>query len=340
VSLRVPAAPTLTRWRCFGAVLPLLGLLAACALGPSPDDNGGRVGPGPAHTATIAGPPFAHVFTIIIENEAANAIYGAPDAPYINALGARYAEALSYYAVSHPSLPNYLALTAGTTTPLDGTDCSVSPSCHVAGSHTNIADEIEASGRSWVAYMESMPAPCTSADAGEYAVRHDPFVYFDDIRNGPNSRCARHVVPYDASAFAPQLASGSVPDYVWITPNLCDDGHDACGGDPIAHADHWLAQTVPPILASPAFQQNGVLFVVWDEGSTDVGCCGQGGGGGLVALFAISPLAQSGLRSTQPANHYSLLRTIELAWHLGQLGNTDPATTPDTGTLAPLFTSP
>jgi hypothetical protein len=283
---------------------------------------------------------FSHIFIIVMENEAAAAIFGAVGAPYINGIGARFAEALDYYAVSHPSLPNYLALTEGTPNPLDGTDCSVGPSCHVAGSHTNVVDEIEASGRTWVAYMESMPAPCTITDAGEYAVRHDPFVYFDDIRDGAGSRCARHVLPYDASEFDAQLAAGSVPDYVWITPNLCNDGHDACGGDPVRHTDQWLAQNIPPILASPAFQQNGVLFVVWDEGTTNDACCGQGGGGGLVALFAISPLARSGLRSTQQANHYSLLRTIEIAWRLGQLGNTNPAIAAGTTTLGPLFTSP
>jgi phosphatidylinositol-3-phosphatase len=315
-------------------------VLTSCSFAPPPADKGSTVGPGPAPTAAVTGPAFSHVFIIVMENEAAGAIYGAQDAPYINELGSHYAEGLDYYAVSHPSLPNYLALTAGTPNPLDGTDCSVGPSCHVAGSNTNVADEIEAAGRNWVAYMESMPAPCTTSDAGNYAVRHDPFVYFDDIRNGPNSRCANHVLPYDASAFATQLQSDHVPDYVWISPNLCDDGHNTCGGDPVAHADSWLAQNVPPVLASPAFQQNGVLFVVWDEGTSNAGCCGQGQGGGTVALFAISPLAKSGLRSTVPANHYSLLRTVEVAWHLGQLANTNPAIAPDTNTLAPLFTNP
>jgi hypothetical protein len=320
------------------AMVTVLAMVSACALSSTPEHNSGTKGPGAAPTASIAGPPFSHVFIIVMENEEASNIYGAADAPYINSLGARYAEATQYFAVTHPSLPNYLALTAGTPNPLDGSDCSESPTCHVAGHNTNIADEIEASGRNWVAYMESMPAPCTTSDAGTYAVRHDPFVYFDDIRDGADGRCAQHVLPYDAAAVATQLQSGPVPDYVWITPNLCNDGHDACGGDAIQHADAWLARNVPPILASSAFQQNGVLFVVWDEGFTGAGCCGLGSGGGAVALFAISPLAKPGLRATQPFNHYSLLRTIEVSWHLGQLGNTNPAIMPETNTLAPLFT--
>jgi phosphatidylinositol-3-phosphatase len=328
------------RWLWRSPLLAALVMLSSCAVSSAPSDKGSTVGPGSAPTATVTGPPFSHVFIIVMENTAAGDIYSAAKAPYINGLGAHYAQAMQYFAVSHPSLPNYLALTAGTPNPLDGTDCSVGPTCHVAGTHTNIADEIEASGRSWVAYMESMPSPCWTSNAGTYAVRHDPFVYFDDLRNGPNARCAKHVLPYDAAAFATQLQSGNVPDYVWITPNLCDDGHDTCGGDPIEHQDAWLARTVPLILSSQAFQRDGVLFITWDEGVTNAGCCGQGQGGGPVALFAISPLAKPGLHSTQPFNHYSLLRTIEVTWGLGQLANTNPAIAPATNTLTPLFNSP
>jgi hypothetical protein len=302
-------------------------LLASCAPG-HPEDRGGNTSPGPAPTASAPGVPFSHVFIVVMENEGADAIYGNRSAPYVNQLASQYASAQQYYAVSHPSLPNYLALTAGTPNPLDGTDCSVGSGCHVAGAHSNIADEIEASGRTWAAYMESMPGPCALADSGEYAVRHNPFVYFDDIRNGPNNRCAAHDLPYASDRFAAMLGGTPIPDYVWITPNLCDDGHDACGGDPIAHADAWLARNMPPILASSAFQQGGVLFITWDEGSNDQTCCGLGEGGGRVATLVISPLGKRGYQSTQPYDHYSLLRTVEDGWRLGELANTNPAVQP------------
>jgi hypothetical protein len=281
--------------------------------------------------------PISHVFVIVMENKSASEILGNQNAPYINRLAAQYGLATRSFAVSHPSLPNYIALTGGSTYSLDGTDCSVGDDCHVAGSHTNIADEIEASGRTWVAYMESMPSLCALADSGAYAVRHDPFVYYDDIRDGPNGRCARHVLPYDAGAFQSLLGGNSVPDFVWITPNLCDDGHDSCGGDAVAQTDGWLAHTVPTILGSSAFQQGGALFLTWDEGTDDAGCCGLGQGGGAVATLVISPLARRGYRSSIPFDHYSLLRTIEDGWHLGELGNTNPATQPYTLPMSDFF---
>ncbi len=311
--------------------------LSSCAVGGQPTTSGNNVGPGPAPTATTPGISFSHVFIIVMENEEVGAIFGNSSAPYVNRLAAQYASARQYFAVSHPSLPNYLALTAGTPRPLDGTDCPVSTSCHVAGTNTNIADEIEASGRSWAAYMESMPAPCTPHDAGTYAVRHNPFVYFDDIRTGANNRCATHDVPYDATQFRNMLQADSVPNYVWITPNLCNDGHDACGGDPVAHSDTWLSQNVPPILASPAFQQGGVLFITWDEGSSNQTCCGLSEGGGHVATLVISPLAKRGYQSSVPYNHYSLLRTIEDGWRIGELGNTNPAIQPGIKPMSDFF---
>jgi hypothetical protein len=130
-----------------------------------------------------------------------------------------------------------------------------------------------------------------------------------------------------------------VPDFVWITPNLCDDGHDACGGDAVAHTDDWLYRNVPPILASPAFQRNGVLFLTWDEGTTNAGCCGLASGGGRVATLVISPLSRPGYQSRVPYDHYSLLRTIEDGWGLGELGASNPATQPATAPMSDFFAS-
>jgi phosphatidylinositol-3-phosphatase len=328
------------RARMAAVALVVALALSSCALGGHPEDSGNSVGPGPAPTTTAPGTAFSHVFIIVLENEEVSAVLGNDRAPYVSSLAAQYATAAQYFAVTHPSLPNYLSLTAGTPQPLDGLDCSVGPDCHVAGTHTNIADEIEASGRTWMAYMESMPAPCTLQNAGTYAVRHNPFVYFDDIRTGANDRCATHDVPYDAAQFASMLQSSAMPNFVWITPNLCNDGHDSCGGDGVAHSDAWLAQNVPPILASPAFQQGGVLFITWDEGGSDRTCCGLGEGGGQVATLVISPHGKRGYQSQVPYNHYSLLRTIEDGWQLGELGNTNPAVQPGIQPMSDLVTGP
>lgn len=327
------------RWpmlRTLGTLLACVALLPACA-GLSGTTDSGGIAPTAASTSLAA---FSHVFVIVMENEGASAVLGNAAAPYLNGLANQYTQAQAYFAVTHPSLPNYLALASGSTYGYDGSDCSVEANlCHVPGSNTNIADEIEASGRTWVAYMESMPQPCGLDNADLYAVRHNPFVYFDDIRDGANNRCATHDLPYDASRLQDELISGAVPNFVWITPNLCNDGHDACGGDQVAASDAWLRQNVPPILSSAAFQQGGALFITWDEGPGSQTCCGLSSGGGRVATLVVSPLAKHGYQAPTAYTHYSLLRTIEDAWHLGELQNTNPSVQPGTADMSDCFTA-
>ncbi len=258
-------------------------------------------------------PAFSHVFIIVLENKGANSIVGSDQAPYLNQLASQYARAGNYYAVAHPSLPNYLALTGGDTFGVhsDCTDCFQA--------HDNLANQLERAGRSWKAYMESLPGPCfKGTGSGRYALKHNPFMYYDDIRNDPQ-RCNK-VVPL--TQLDGDLQSGSVPDLVWISPNLCSDMHDC----PIATGDGWLRTWVPKILNSPAWQQNGVLFITFDEGTSRSGCC-QVAAGGKVDTLVISPLVQPGFVSEVAYDHYSLLRTIEDAWGLPRLANAGLAAT-------------
>jgi hypothetical protein len=246
-----------------------------------------------------------------MENEESSSIIGNSAAGYINNLAASQGLATRYFAVSHPSLPNYLALTAGSTFGIasDCTDCYVNA--------TSVADQIEASGRSWKAYMESMPSDCYVGDAYPYMQKHDPFIYFDDIRTN-GTRCASHVVPF--TQFSTDLTTGTVPNFVWITPNMCNDMHDCS----IGTGDAWLAGVVPSILGSSAFKNGGVLFITWDEGSSSAGCCGNSAGG-QVATLVLAPNIVAGLRSTINETHYSLLRTVEDAWGLSALGQASTA---------------
>ena len=241
-----------------------------------------------------------------MENEESSSIIGNGAAPYLNSLAQSYGLAASYFAISHPSLPNYLALTAGSTFGI-ASDCT---GCYVNA--TNIADQIEASGRSWKAYMESMPSSCYVGDAYPYMQKHDPFIYYDDIRTNA-ARCDTHVVPF--TQLSTDLAAGTAPNFAWITPNMCNDMHDCS----IATGDAWLASVVPTILASSAYQNGGVLFITFDEGSTFAGCCGNASGGQVVTLV-IASNAIAGLHSTTNETHYSLLRTIEDSWQLAALG--------------------
>jgi hypothetical protein len=255
--------------------------------------------------ASAATPPnFTHVFIIVMENHEFSDVIGNPAAPYINSLANRYGLGTAYSAITHPSLPNYMSLTGGNTFFTD--DCA---GCTVPD--MSIADQLESAGRTWKAYMEDMASPCATTDGDSYTTHHNPFVHYSRI-TGNSSRCNAHVVPL--TALATDLSSGTVPNYVWITPDLCNDMHDCS----IGTGDAWLNAVVPQIQSAPGFA-NSVLFILWDEGTTTIG------GGGLVPMLVVSPLAKAGYKSTVAANHYSLLRTIQDAWGLAPLGQTSAA---------------
>ncbi len=265
-------------------------------------------------------PAFSHVFVIVLENHEAGQIVGNQGMPYLNHLAAQYARAANYYGVSHPSLPNYLALIGGDTFGIT-TDCL---GCFVNAD--NLAAQLEHANRSWKAYMEDMPQPCfTGPAAGNYAQRHDPFIYFDNIRNDP-ARCQK-IVPL--TQLQTDLTANQAPDFAWITPNVCNDMHDC----PVTTGDIWLQTWVPRILASPAWEQGGVLFILFDEGTTSQGCCRYAEGGHVDALI-ISPLARPGFVSQVAYDHYSLLRTIEQSWKLPLLGH---AASQDTAAMTDFF---
>jgi hypothetical protein len=289
-------ATSLRRW--IGA---LLGLAALAMVGV-----GASLAPVEA-AGTV--PAFDHIFTIVMENHSYSQIIGSGSAPYINSLAAKYGLATNYFAVAHPSLPNYLALTGGSTFGITS-DCTT---CFVSA--PNIAkDRVEASGRSWKAYMESMPKACFVGDSYPYMQKHDPFIYFNDIRT--NAAECNKVVPY--STLATDLKSaGTTPNYAWITPNMCDDMHDCS----VSTGDTWLKNNVPAILNSAAFTaQNSLLVITWDEDN--------GSSGNHVATLVIAKSVPAGFRSGVHYTHYSLLRTVESAWGLSPLTGNDGGASP------------
>ena len=247
----------------------------------------------------------SHVAVIVMENKEYSDVIGSSSAPFINGLARRYGLATSSYGVSHPSLPNYLALTGGDTFGISS-DCT---SCHVGAK--SIVDELEGKRISWKAYMESMPSPCyRGGSAGDYAKKHDPFAYYDRIVSS-SRRCSK-IVPY------PQLAQdmhrGRLPKFIWISPNLCHDMHDC----EVKTGDSFLAGLVPPLMR--ALGRHGVLFLTWDEGSSDRGCCG-GASGGHIATIVAGRDVRRGRRSAVPYDHYSVLRTISELFHIAPLRN-------------------
>ena len=325
-----------SRWvrlACASSVLVLMG--AAC----SPTVDPPLLGSAPSPTAGSV-PAFSHVVVVTLENTNYDEVFGpggAAAAPYLNSLADQWALATQYYGVGHASLTNYIAMTSGQT-PRQVTeiDCPLYD-CSYPTTVGNIADQVEASGRTWKGYMDGMPTACAHGAAGSvdpyfaylppfntYATRHNPFMYYDSIVGNP-SRCVAHDVPY--SQLATDLAANQLPDLSFISPDLCNDGHeDQCG---VHAADNWLSVELPKILGNAQFQAGGVVFVTFDEAeqSDGSGCCGDTTGGGRVGTIVISPThgATGGFRSATPHNHYSLLRTIEDAWHLDLLGHAQDA---------------
>ena len=265
----------------------------------------------PSAVAHLAG-GARHVAILVMENEEFASVIGRRQAPYITALAHRYGLATRMYATSHPSLPNYLALTSGSTQGItdDCTDCSVGGA--------GLAGQLEAAGVTWRAYMEDLPHACwRGGDAGAYAKRHDPFTYYRPVMASP-AACARIVPLAELHA---DIAAGALPRLVWITPNLCHDMHDCS----TRTGDRFLAGLVPGLLR--ALGPHGILFLTWDEGTSDDGCC-KLARGGHIALVVAGGAARAGARLATPVDQYSVLQAIEDLLGLPRLGGAACGCTP------------
>jgi phosphatidylinositol-3-phosphatase len=243
------------------------------------------------------------VFTIVMENKSRGDILGNKSAPYINQLAAQGAIAAGYHdAYVHPSEPNYIWMAAGENFGvLDDKD----PIKHPIDASGHIADQLELAGLSWKSYQESMGEPCGLVSHGRYAAKHNPFVYFDDI-NGwdgktfqTSARCNEHVVDY--SQLDADIAANNVPKYAFITPNLDNDMHDGS----VAQGDSWLSREIPKIMATDAYKNGGVIFLLWDEGSGTLGPSDD------PPFIAISPNARAGTTSKVNYDTSSYLMTVQ-----------------------------
>ena len=277
-------------------------------------------------TVKIGIPNFDHIVLIMLENRDYQTVMDGTQMPLLSALAQQNVLLSNYFAVAHPSLPNYLALMSGSTQGITN-DCT---SCFV--NQPNLADEIEASGRSWKAYLEGLPSPCFVGDSGKYAQKHDPLLYFDSIRLNA-ARCDRSILPL--TSLDADLSTKTLPNFSYIMPDLCNSGHDC----PAATADKWVTDIVAKLQASPALGNNSLIIVAFDEASTKdtTGCCGlPSPAGGKVVVVLISPTALPDITDNTPYSHYNLLKTILTAWNLPALGNSAQAQaimTPWTGQL-------
>ncbi|MGN6170121.1 MAG: alkaline phosphatase family protein [Solirubrobacteraceae bacterium] len=256
-------------------------------------------------------PRLEHVVVIVMENKECSQVVGSPDAPFFNRVARRGALLPDFYATTHPSLPNYLALTSGST--LVARDCSA---CTFAAH--NLIDELESAGVSWRAYLQGMPSPCFKGTrSGAYRRRHDPLMMYADIADNP-ARCAR-LVPL--SELWTDIGARRLPQFAWITPNLCDDMHN-CG---VRAGDQFLARVVPPLLR--VIGPRGVIVVTWDEGQTKRRCCKLARGGNIPTLL-LGGAVRPGARPRLAYDGYSILRTIEEGFGVRPLGGANCTCTP------------
>jgi hypothetical protein len=349
-----------------GATLLAVALTACSGVAPPP--------PLPAL------PPIRHVFVLLLENHSYAVTFGQQSpAPYLaRTLPAQGALLTHYYAIGHASLGNYVALVSGQA-PNEATqlDCPTFADFKASAARLDahgqlpgsgcvypplvktLPEQLEAAGLTWKAYMEDMgkdpareSATCGHVPLGalettnvakrsdQYAAKHNPFVYFHSIIDD-QARCDAHVVNLERLPQDLQSAA-TTANYIFITPNLCDDGHDPeCvdgrrGG--LFAIEVFLRTWVPLIERSPAFQADGMLVITFDE-SDSVGpagsaaCCGEkplpgarfspgfgGPGGGRIGAVVLSRFVKPGTVSAVPYNHYSLLRTVEAIFSLPPLG--------------------
>jgi hypothetical protein len=278
-----------------GAALVAVALTAASATAAS----GRQASPPaePAQAQASAGQHLNHVFVIMEENHGNDGTIGDPSMPFLNSLAATYGTATNYYGVTHTSEPNYIAATSGSNWDVNNDNGWNSGSTENGVTlpanqydHTNIVDELEANHVQWAAYMDSMPSAGYLPDAspdGLYVSKHNPFILYKDVRL--DAKRAANIKPY--TDMAADLNSGRVPQYVWISPNLCNDMHGGIYTSVPGHAetpcpysdtigdsndqalkvkaDTFLKNAVDTIEHSKAWTGNSVIFVTADENDYD-----------------------------------------------------------------------
>jgi hypothetical protein len=235
---------------------------------------------------------------IVMENHGYSEIVGAPSAPYINKMLIGKGRLFTAHnAVSHPSLPNYLAMTSGSTQGKDGTDSVSAGEIHA----DNLFHQLSKAGISWRAFMGAMPSPCyKTSSAGDpphdYEIKHNPAMTYHDIAQ---SALCRKVVPL------PRLIAYRLPQFSFVVPDQCDDMHSC----PVESGDTWLAQHVPLLLAAGA-----IVIMTFDEGPS------LEGGGGLILTVEVGRGITAATTNASTFTHYGLLAGLEKHFHLKRLG--------------------
>ncbi len=307
------------RWALVGAAALLL--LTGCVAHPtqseessaSGGEGGAAASTSPSVTVSADRPCAAapapaawdHVIWIWFENKPETGIIGSPDASYITTLAASCALATDYHGVAHPSLPNYLAATSGST---NGVADDGAPAAHPL-TGPSLFGQVSAADKEWRSYEESMPSACALTSSGTYAVKHNPAAYFTSVR----SDCARWDVGLDQ--LDADLAADHLPAFALVTPDLCHDMHDCS----VSAGDTWLRRTLPTLLSSSVYAHGTTaILITWDEDDS--------AHDNRVPLLVVAPSVAPETRIGVKLDHYSLLRTTEQMLGLPLLGSAAQAT--------------
>jgi phospholipase C len=304
----MPARPVLA----FAAAVAIAGCHAASGAGGAAQPPGGSTSSVGTASAPSVGTPcgwkhttrYRHVIWIWMENRSYNSVLGAHgEAKRLARYGGRCGVATNYHAISHPSLPNYIAAVAGTTFGLHS-DCAPT---QCPQNHPSVFGQLTLAGSSWRTYADGMQVPCDRRSYDRYAARHNPAVYFPPI----DRQCQRFDVALAGSRgpFARALSGATLPAFALVAPDLCHDGHDCS----TASADGWLGPWLDRIVTSRAYAGGDTaVFVTWDEGV---------GADQHIATVVLGPTVPAGIRASAAFSHYSLLRTTEELLGVPLLGN-------------------
>jgi PKD repeat protein len=294
------------------ALVALAALLLVPSSGAVPSVGSPHAGVAPKRivatvSAAVWPTPVRHVLVVLMENAEQTGVLA--NGSFERYLATEYATASNYFGICHPSAPNYLSITSG-----EAQQCG-SDAYNVYNT-TNLGDLLDAANRTWSSYSEGMPAPCDIHDSYPYAVRHNPFAYYQDIV-GNTTRCDQHDLNF--SAWNTTEASGAVPNFAFFAPNLLHDGHDTT----VRYGDAWLRGWLSPMLNSSWFNDS-VIFLTYDEGVNDSAGF-NGTEGGHIYFTAISPYTRGVAPLAANETHYDLLTTIEWLLGLGTCGAKDNA---------------
>ncbi len=311
------------RWGLAGALFAVVSaLLAGCATPVA----------GVSTLPAVSIPRYQHIFLIVMENHGYDDIIGSKQAPRLNALASRYGLATNYWAVTHPSEPNYVAL-------LGGSVFGVADDNSYTQNAVNapyLGSQLEDARLTWKSYQQSLPSPgytgetAYSAD-NVYASKHNPFMNF--LAYYPAAqRAAALANNVPATRLTADLASGAVPNFSFITPGLCTDMHGdpTCGDEDhlMSAGDTYVGALVSQIMGASMWPQgNNAIIITWDEADLGI-ALGPGtlaAAGGHVATIVITSHGPRGVKDATAYNHYALLLSIQDAFGLGCLQNSCPA---------------